>query len=194
MSSPSETTGHGASVAVRVFLTRHGSGSNRKIQLTLDWIGVGLLLIDEDGGLASWDGFGRDVSNRVMPEAAVSSAWAECSMMTEAIEDLAAQGTLSSRGPRRRCGRDVARRCGRWILLSTKLQPEGPGVTQGRSGPLGGLFRVQSVSVAQVGQIALSACRAIRPPGRIFSNGAANLRLGSGHFGVRCVVESGTKG
>ena len=53
---------------------------------------------------------------------------------------------------------------------------------------LGGLFiKVSSVCASQAGQAAPSARRAIRPPGRVLSDVAAELCLGGSHNGVVCV-------
>ena len=114
-------------------------------------------------------GFVVYMRHRIMSEVMVSGTWTDCGVVVEAI------GPPCESCPRRGCGSDVVTRCeqGRrpsrkemsWVLLPTKLQPWGPGVIQGRSSPLGGLFHqsLQSVSAAQVGQVALSVCRAIWP-------------------------------
>ena len=49
----------------------------------------------------------------------------------------------------------------------------------------------QCVCVAQVGQVALDASRAVRPPGCVLSDVAVELRLSSGHIGVPRVVVFG---
>ena len=68
---------------------------------------------------------------------------------------------------------------------------------KGNPAPFGYIVpsKCQSVSVAQVGQVALSACRAIWPPGRLFSDVAAELIAPRqrGHVGVWRVVEFGAE-
>ena len=101
-------------------------------------------------------------------------------------------------GTRRGCGDGDVRRYEQGRRPSRKgasrvLQPTR--VTRGRSCLFGGLLHHsgQCVSITQVGQVALSANRAIWPLGRILPNVAAELRLGRGHVGVVCVVVFGQK-
>ena len=91
-------------------------------------------------------GFVEEMCDRIMSEVAISRAWADCGVVTEAIEHLTTRGTVSA-GPRRGCQGDVARLRGqgrrpsqrevRWVLLPTRRWPLRPGVIRTRSRPAG---------------------------------------------------------
>ena len=101
--------------------------------LTLDGVGLGACFVSLRKESCFLGGFVEDMSNRDMPVVEVSGAWADCGVIKKRSRTWRHKGqreSWSKKGMRRRCREEVS-----WILLSTKLQ--GPGVVQGRSGPLG---------------------------------------------------------